>query len=202
MSDDRYITLARRSEGVLREKASKFIGIAFPIAHEEEFKAILGTIGREHPSARHLCYAWVLGTVGERFRSSDAGEPAGTAGKPILRQLRTHSLTYAAVVVVRYFGGTLLGKAGLLHAYGEAARLALQDNDPIEEVLFDPFSVRCAHHQVEPLRSFLMSLEANVIEARYEETCVLNVAVPKRSRAHFLAHCERYALVVDDQGPK
>ncbi|MBK8338612.1 MAG: YigZ family protein [Flavobacteriales bacterium] len=142
MNGDRYITLALRSEGIFRDKASKFIGIAFPIAHEEEFKEVLGTIAREHHSARHHCYAWVLGADGERYRGTDAGEPSGTAGKPILGQLRKRSITHAAVVVVRYFGGTLLGRSGLMHAYGEAAHLALEDNRTIEHVLFAHFHVR------------------------------------------------------------
>jgi putative IMPACT (imprinted ancient) family translation regulator len=112
MSSDRYFTLAGESTGEVREKASKFFAYAFPIADEEDFKKQQVEITRTHHTARHICHAWVLGDAGEQYRSYDAGEPSGSAGKPILRQLQGADLTYCAVVVVRYFGGTT-GKAGL-----------------------------------------------------------------------------------------
>lgn len=199
MSGDRYITLAQRSEGVFRERASKFIGIAFPIAHEEEFKAALGTIAREHHSARHHCYAWVLGPGGERYRSSDAGEPTGTAGRPILRQLRSRSITQAAIVVVRYFGGTLLGKPGLVHAYGEAAHLALECNRTVEHLLVERYLVRCVHAQVGTLRSILLGAGGVVIDAIYEEHCTWTVEVPKATLPNLLAHCERNGITIESQ---
>ena len=202
MSSDRYITLAQRSEDVFREKASKFIGIGFPVRNEEEYKKILATIVRDHHRARHFCYAWVLGATGERHRAVDAGEPSGTAGQPIRRQLRARSLTDAAVVVVRYFGGTLLGKAGLVRAYSEAAHLALEAGRMEERVLFDRFVVECTHAQFEALKTLLAALDGNVIETHYEALCTLVVEVPKGSRTHFLAHCERHGLAVQDQFPK
>ena len=102
MSADRYLTLARASVGELREKASRFIAHAFPISEEDDFKSKLAAIAKDHHSARHICFAWVLGEAGDRFRAFDAGEPSGSAGKPMLRQLQGRELTYSAIVTVRY----------------------------------------------------------------------------------------------------
>jgi len=106
MSTDRYRTLASAGTGQLREKASRFIGIAFSMADEEAFKQRMQEFMKEHHNARHFCYAWVLGDAGERHRANDAGEPAGTAGKPILNRIQARDLTYCGVIVVRYFGRT------------------------------------------------------------------------------------------------
>ena len=137
MSVDRYRTLGGSSEGTYREPASKFIGYVFPIADEGAFKAEAERIWKEQASARHPCYGRVLNNAGDRFRAKDDGEPNGTAGKPILRKLQALDLTYSAVVVVRYFGGMLLGKSGFIHTYGEAARLGLVVANIIEHVVME-----------------------------------------------------------------
>jgi putative IMPACT (imprinted ancient) family translation regulator len=121
MINDRYRTLVHEGQAVLREKASRFIGIAFPMQDEVAFKLRLLGLEKEHHGARHFCFGWVLGDGAERQRANDAGEPNATAGKPILNRIRSMDLTYCGVVVVRYFGGTLLGTAGLIKAYGSAA---------------------------------------------------------------------------------
>ncbi len=108
MSVDRYLTLATVSVGEHREKASRFIAHAFPISDEDDFKEKLAAIAKDHHSARHICFAWVLGETGDHFRAFDAGEPSGSAGKPMLRQLQGRDLTHSAIVTVRYFNGTLL----------------------------------------------------------------------------------------------
>ncbi|MEZ5072610.1 MAG: YigZ family protein [Bacteroidales bacterium] len=114
---DRYKTLELPSEGLYRAKGSKFIARAFPVADEEEIKTYLDDLRKEYHDARHHCYAWRLDPEGSLHRSNDDGEPSGSAGKPILGQLRSFDVTQALVVVIRYFGGTLLGVGGLIQAY-------------------------------------------------------------------------------------
>lgn len=178
---DRYRTLSADSEGLYREKASKFIACAFPIADEPAFKERCAAIAKAHPAARHVCYAWVLGEAGERTRASDAGEPAGTAGRPILRQLQGASLTFAAVVVVRYFGGTLLGKAGLVHAYADAARDALAKGFIVERVLRSTLRVTCTYAQLGVVKRDVLEHGGEVLQVALGEPCMLTVAVPREA---------------------
>lgn len=179
MSADTHLTLASESEGVIREKASKFLAYAFPIADEAAFRTRCDALAKEHHTSRHVCYAWVLGDDGERSRVHDAGEPSGTAGKPILRQLQGASLTFSAIIVVRYFGGTLLGKAGLVHAYADAARDALRNAVIREHVLLHALTVTCTYTQAEGIKREVMAAGGHIAEATYAESCVLDVRVPR-----------------------
>ncbi|MDX9750754.1 MAG: YigZ family protein [Flavobacteriales bacterium] len=178
MSTDRYRTLAGEGHGQLREKASRFIGAAFPMGDEDDFKQRLQALVKEHHGARHFCYAWVLGDAGERHRANDAGEPAGTAGRPILNRAQALGLTYCGVVVVRYFGGTLLGKPGLVRAYGEAAALALEAAPVKEVVARGTVVVTCTYAQMEPVRNAVLGMEGEVLGMDLSDTCRLTLAIP------------------------
>ena len=118
---DFYFTIAQPSTAEYKDRGSKFIAYAFPIAVTDDFKKQLQQLKKEHPKAVHHCFAYRIGTDGNNFRSSDDGEPSGTAGKPILGQLDSKQLTNMAVIIVRYWGGTLLGVPGLINAYKTAA---------------------------------------------------------------------------------
>ena len=122
-----YLTLARPGQGEYEEKKSRFLGKAVHIESEEEAAAFIAGIRKQYYDARHNCYAWVLGEGSERKKSSDDGEPSGTAGQPILRVIEGSGCTNVLVIVTRYFGGTLLGTGGLVRAYTQAARAALED---------------------------------------------------------------------------
>jgi uncharacterized YigZ family protein len=187
MSVERYRTLGTDSEGLYREKASKFIAYAFPVAHEDAFAERCALIAKEHHTCRHVCYAWVLGESGERYRANDAGEPAGTAGKPLLRHLQGSHLTFAAIVVVRYFGGTLLGKGGLVHAYGEAAREALHANRIEEHVMMSLLRITCGYALVEALKTSLAKSDGSVTSAVYGERCELIAELPRSDADAFVA---------------
>ncbi|MDH7462760.1 YigZ family protein [Chitinophagaceae bacterium 26-R-25] len=127
MSDQEfYYTIDKSAVAEYKDKGSKFIAYAFPIKDADDFKAKLAELKKEHPKASHHCFAYRLGLDGNNFRVSDAGEPSGTAGKPILGQIDSKQLVNTLVVVVRYFGGTLLGVPGLINAYKTAASLVLQ----------------------------------------------------------------------------
>jgi uncharacterized YigZ family protein len=196
MSADSYFTFAGDSTDEVREKSSRFVAYAFPIADADTFKAKLDEIAKAHHTARHICYAWVLGTAGEQFRSFDAGEPSGSAGKPILRQLQGSSLTFSSIVVVRYFGGTLLGKAGLSHAFAAAAKAALAANTIVEKKILEELHVECGYELVEEVKRTVLSLEGEVLHAEFEARCKLHVAVPKAAVDGLLAGWARKEIEV------
>ena len=197
-----YRTLAVESEGLYREKASKFIAYAFPIASEEAFALRCAAIAKEHHTCRHVCYAWVLGHAGERYRANDAGEPNGTAGKPILRRLQASEITEAAIVVVRYFGGTLLGKGGLVHAYGEAAAMAIASNTVIERVLHTPVRIRCTHAHAGSLKNDVLRIGGSVSAASYAEPCELVVNIPRCASERFVERWQPVVISLTVDQPK
>lgn len=133
--EDTYKTIAVATEGLFKDKGSKFIAYAFPVISEDQIKEIIQTIKKEHYSARHHCYAWRLGHEKLVFRANDDGEPSSTAGKPILGQIQSFDLTNILIVVVRYFGGTLLGVSGLINAYRNAALDAINQAEIVEKLV-------------------------------------------------------------------
>ncbi len=132
---DAYLTIANPTDGLFKDKGSKFLAFAFPVETEDEIKDYIQIIKKEHHSARHHCYAWRLGADKSQSRANDDGEPSSTAGKPILGQIQRLDLTNILIVVVRYFGGTLLGVGGLINAYREAAAAALAEAEIVERLV-------------------------------------------------------------------
>jgi uncharacterized YigZ family protein len=133
--EDTFKTIEKPSEGLFKDKGSRFISFAFPVNSEEEIREIIQSIRKEHHSARHHCFAWRLGADKLLFRSNDDGEPSSTAGKPILGQIQSFDLTNILIVVVRYFGGTLLGVSGLISAYRNAALDAINQAEIVEKLV-------------------------------------------------------------------
>ena len=129
LKQDEYLTIVKSSEGLYKEKGSKFIALAFPVKTEEELKAIQLRLRKEYHDARHHCYAYRIGTSNMVYRTNDDGEPSGTAGKPIYGQIQSFQLTNILVVVIRYFGGTKLGVPGLIRAYKTATQDVFQNAD-------------------------------------------------------------------------
>ena len=138
---EKFKTITKISTAEYRDRGSLFIAIAQPCSSPEEAKEILQQIKKQHPKANHHCYAWRAGTSKNIFRSSDDGEPSGTAGKPILAQIDAPALTNLIVVVVRYFGGVLLGTGGLINAYRTAAADALKANEVVEKLIPDNYRI-------------------------------------------------------------
>ena len=135
--DDTYLTISRTSEGIYKEKMSKFLAFAIPVSSVEDVKKQLEKYQKEYYDARHVCWANKLGPQRTDYRSNDNGEPSGTAGKPILGQINSAGLTDILIVVVRYFGGIKLGTSGLIVAYREAASEAIAANEIIERQVED-----------------------------------------------------------------
>jgi uncharacterized YigZ family protein len=132
---DTFKTIEKPSEGLFKDKGSRFISYAFPVSSEEEIREIIQSIKKEHHSARHHCYAWRLGANKVLFRTNDDGEPSCAAGKPILGQIQSFDLTNILIVVVRYFGGTLLGISGLIKAYRNSALDAISHAEIVEKLV-------------------------------------------------------------------
>lgn len=139
---DFFLTIVSKSEGFYKEKGSKFISLAFPVTNEEEIKIIQAELRKEYYDARHYCYAYMLGANKEHYRANDDGEPAHSAGDPILGQIRAKNLTNTLVVVIRYFGGTKLGVGGLISAYKIATEEALNNASIIKKYLYIKYSFK------------------------------------------------------------
>ncbi len=166
-------TVSSLSEGLYKEKGSRFISYLYPVKDEEEIRQLLVLIRKEHHSARHHCYAWRLGSEEFRTRSSDDGEPSSTAGKPILGQITSNELTNVLLIVVRYFGGVLLGTSGLIQAYRYAAADAIEKSRMIS---FDPeyrFEVECGYSQLNQVYQIMHSQQLRMVESQLAGHCIL-----------------------------
>ena len=141
MESDTYKTIKSPSEGVYKEKGSRFVSIAIPVSEQEEIKPIIDKIKKEHHEARHHCFAYMIGSERINWRVNDDGEPSGTAGRPILGQINSFGLTNIIIVVSRYFGGTLLGVSGLINAYRSAAAAALNNAELTEKTLREYYEI-------------------------------------------------------------
>jgi uncharacterized YigZ family protein len=169
MNYDEYQTLTSTAESLIKEKGSKFCGYAFPIADEEEVKIYVEELKTLHPKARHHCYAFRLGYKGEIFRANDDGEPSGSAGKPILNAILSAELTNTLVVVVRYFGGTLLGVPGLIQAYKEASVLALAEAEKEIRTINTEVRIDYDFPQTNVVMQLVKKLDLRVKEQVFEE---------------------------------
>lgn len=180
-----FKTIAAASQTEFKDRGSRFLAHAFPITSVEEFKKRLKALKDEHPKANHHCYAYRLGTDGNTFRASDDGEPSGSAGKPILGQIDSKGLTDAAVVVVRYFGGTLLGVPGLINAYKTATSLALQLAPAVEKSILVNYSLEFDYTLLNDVMTYLKRYSAVVLQNEMQLFCQMTVGVPKAEESAF-----------------
>lgn len=177
---DSYFTIKQPSEGILRDRGSKFLAYAFPVKSELEVKACLLNVKKEHPSATHHCYAWRLGADKAAFRANDDGEPSNSAGKPILSQILAKDLTNVLVVVVRYFGGTLLGVNGLINAYKSAAEEALNHSEIEEQFILFEYRIEFDFDAMSPVMRILKEFETKMISNSYDEKNAIVFQVKKQ----------------------
>ncbi len=175
---DSYKTLASPSEGVYKEKGSKFIALAFPVASEEEIKEALEITRKKYHDARHHCYAWALGIGRENYRENDDGEPNNSAGKPILGRLESNDLTQLLIIVVRYFGGTKLGVGGLINAYRSAAEDAILNGKIIEKKMKMYFRILFHYDQMNDVMQVVKNSDLEQMEHDFSLTCKLKLACP------------------------
>ena len=162
---------------LLKEKGSKFIGFAFPVDDEAELKISLEKIREEHPKATHHCYAYRLGIKGENYRANDDGEPSGSAGLPIDNQLLAHDITNVLVIVVRYYGGTKLGVSGLVKAYKESAKLALEEAEIITKELESDLEINFEFHQQNQIFTLLNKFDGKIMDFLTDEKCTIKARI-------------------------
>ncbi len=174
---DSYHTISAPATGEFKDRGSKFIAYAWPVRSEEEALAHLEGLRKEHFKARHHCFAWRLGVDGQRFRANDDGEPSGTAGRPILGQIDAAGLTDVVVVVVRYFGGVLLGASGLIHAYREAAAEALREAVVVEKIVKDRFQFDFDYALMPDVMQALKKLEIKMFEQEFGDRGMISVGI-------------------------
>ncbi|OAM29101.1 MULTISPECIES: YigZ family protein [Eikenella] len=173
-----YRTLAEPGQAEFKDKGSRFIAFAYPVRTVAEVKNHVDALRQEHHKARHWCYAYRLGTDGLQFRANDDGEPSGSAGRPILGQIDSAELTDVLVVVVRYFGGTLLGVPGLIHAYKTATQLVLQQTGQVEKNIEKQVLLRCDYPHLSEVLRLGKQHGAEVLQQDLQLDCRLHFAVP------------------------
>ena len=179
MFEDTYKTIAGTSEGIFRDKGSKFIAYAYPFTREEELKEILQHLKKEHPKARHHCYAWRLSPDRSVYRVNDDGEPSGTAGRPILNTLLSKDVTNILVVVVRYFGGTLLGVPGLINAYKQATEEAILANHIIEKTINDVYALSFEYSQLNDVMKVIKEENLSPENQIFDLNCSMEISIRK-----------------------
>ena len=175
--EDTYQTIAAHSEGLFKDKGSKFLSFAYQVNSEDEIKEIVQAIKKEHYSARHHCYAWRLGHEKLQFRANDDGEPSSTAGKPILGQIQSFDLTNILIVVVRYFGGTLLGVSGLINAYRNAALDAIQNAELIEKLVEQKLLIEYDYGVMNEVMTIFKNENLPQIETKFDLNCMIITSI-------------------------
>ena len=173
-----YHTIEKPSTAEFKDRGSRFLAYAFPIASAEEFKKRIRELREEHPKAAHHCFAYRIGTDGNNFRAGDDGEPSGSAGKPILGQIDSKELTNLAVVVVRYFGGTLLGVPGLINAYKTAASLALQLTPIVKKPVLAVYEIEFDYTRMNDIMMVIKRFGCIILQNETQLFCRMVIGIP------------------------
>jgi uncharacterized YigZ family protein len=179
MTPDYYITIEQPSIAEFSDKGSKFIAYAFPVVDVDTFKEKLSEVRKEHPKASHHCFAYRIGLDGMTYRMSDDGEPSGSAGRPILGQIDSKQVTNILIIVVRYFGGTLLGVPGLINAYKTAASLALQVTPMIQKPILIHYRIQFDYTQMNEVMRIVKQFECVVLKQDTQLFSLLEIGIPK-----------------------
>jgi len=177
---DTFKTISVQTEGIYKEKGSKFLAFAIPVNNAEEVKEIVKKYRKEYYDARHVCYAYMLGAERNEFRANDDGEPSGTAGRPILGQLNSRELTDILVIVVRYFGGILLGTGGLVVAYKEATIDALNQAEIIEKTVDITVSINFEYTLLNEVMRVIKEINPQILSQTFDNQCNMKLAVRKQ----------------------
>jgi len=181
LEKDTYKTILSSSEETLfKDKNSKFFGYAFPVNSEEEIKQKLEQIKKQHHSARHHCYAWQLGTSTKRFRANDDGEPSNSAGQPIYGQIQAFDVTNVLVVSVRYFGGVKLGVGGLINAYRNSAKLALEASEIVEKTIDVQFQLNFGYDMMNKVQRIIKEKSITIVSQKMELECEYVISIRKK----------------------
>ncbi|MBP5690427.1 MAG: YigZ family protein [Bacteroidales bacterium] len=185
--NDIYKSIGSRAEGLYKDKGSRFIALAYPVETEEEVKEIVAGLRKEYHDARHHCYAFRLGADGAKYRSSDDGEPSGSAGRPILGQIDSAGLSDILIVVIRYFGGILLGVPGLIKAYKSAAADAIASAEIIEKVAARTYRLSYDYLDMNAVMKVIKDLSLPQSAQDFGTRCTLTLRVRLSLEPEFLS---------------
>jgi uncharacterized YigZ family protein len=174
---DKYLTISSPSEGLYKEKGSRFIAFAYPVYSENEIKQYLHELKKKYYDARHHCYAYRLGVTGEQWRAVDDGEPSGSAGRPILGQLLSKNLTNIVVFVVRYFGGIKLGVPGLINAYRSATADSIQNAEIVEMEDKDCFSIEFGYLTMNDVMKIIKEEQPEIVKQEFDTVCRIELRI-------------------------
>lgn len=198
--EDIYKTIENQSEGLYKEKGSRFIALAYPVTHEEEIKEIIAELREKYYDARHHCYAWRLGAAKTQFRANDDGEPSSTAGKPILGQIQSNDLTNILIVVIRYFGGTKLGVSGLISAYREAAADAIKNAVIIEKTVDEQLRIHFSYLVMNDVMKIIKEEAPDILERNFEIECEMLLSIRQKDMPTLKARLEQVeSLIFSDR---
>lgn len=178
---DIFKTISNISEGIYKEKGSKFLSFAIPVQNADEVKEIVKDYRKRFFDARHVCYAYMLGSERKEWRANDDGEPSGTAGRPIVGQINSRELTNVIVIVVRYFGGILLGTGGLTTAYKEATADALNNSIIVEKTVDELVSIHFDYVLMNDIMHIIKDLNVLIISQSFENICFMKLSIRKRN---------------------
>ncbi|MEH6747067.1 MAG: YigZ family protein [Maribacter arcticus] len=177
---DTYRTISKPSEPILyKERKSKFYGYCFPVTNDDEVKEYIENLKKEYPTANHVCYAWQMGIESLSYRANDDGEPNNSAGMPIYGQLQSFDVTNTLVAVVRVFGGTKLGVGGLISAYKETAKLALENATIIKKVLQQQVGVSFEYSEMDIVMRLVKKHQLEIISQDLHLKCKIVLSIPK-----------------------
>ena len=186
MFDYTYRTIAKESEGLYKEKGSRFIALAYPVRTEEEVKQHVAEVKKKYYDARHHCYAYILGPNKDAYRQNDDGEPSGTAGRPIHGQLLSNDLTDTLIIVIRYFGGIKLGVSGLINAYKTAAKDAIDNNTIVERFVEEDYEIHFPPLGMNKVMQLLKRDTVKITDQQYDTDCIIRFTVQKRDADNLL----------------
>jgi uncharacterized YigZ family protein len=188
---DEYLTISKPSEGLFKDRGSKFLAFAYPVSSEEEIKEIQEKLRNDYHDARHHCFAYMLGLEKEVFRANDDGEPSSTAGKPILGQIRSFDLTNILIVVIRYFGGTKLGVGGLINAYKTASEEALNNARIIKKTLHDIYELKFEYPAMNDIMRILKEENIEQVDQKFDLSCSVSISLRKAETEKVLSKFDR-----------
>jgi len=194
--DDTYQTIEKPAEGIFRDRGSKFLALAYPVTNETEIKPILAKLKTAHPKANHHCWAMRLGIDRSVFRLNDDGEPSGTAGRPILNILLSRDITNVLLVVVRYFGGTLLGVPGLINAYKSATEAALNEAVIIQKTVNDVYTIEFDYTHTNEVMRIVKDEHLSIVKQSFDTNSRLQVSIRKTAVNQTLAKLSKIEKVV------
>jgi uncharacterized YigZ family protein len=183
---DFFNTIDTESQAEFKDRGSRFMAFVFPINTIDDFKQRLRFLKEEHPKAVHHCFAYRIGTDGNAFRSSDDGEPSGTAGRPILGQIDSKELTNIAIVVIRYFGGTLLGVPGLINAYKMASAMALQTIPVVQKAIEINYHIQFDYSIMNEVMMQVKKYNCSILKKEMQLFCSMELGIPKANLELFL----------------